>query len=150
VSASASVSASALVSVSAPALQTPVYLTAAALAQESVVVWAEGVEQAQVGEAAPRQHRVLRAEAHHLCQLRTTRYPARPSAPEISNSIQTMPLQCSELQTREETKERACLFDMEFYQPQCRARVRGLLLCFGRIKGFPVHSVRDPAWADRQ
>jgi hypothetical protein len=98
------------------------------------------VEQAQVGVAVPRQHRVLQAEAHHLCQLRTTRYLARPFAPEISNSSQTMPLQCSALQTREETKERVSLFDMEFSQPQCRDRVRGLLLWLGRIKGFNFRS----------
>jgi hypothetical protein len=54
-----------------------------------------------------------------------------------------MPLQCSELQTREETKERASLFDMEFSQPQCRDRVRGLLLWLGRIKGFNFRSTRS-------
>jgi hypothetical protein len=112
------VSVLALVSVSAPALQTPaVYLRVAASVQESEVAVTEGVEQAQSGMAATRPHRVLQAEGHHLCQLRTTQYPARPSVLEISNSSQIVPLQCSEPQTREETKERASLFDMEFSQP---------------------------------
>jgi hypothetical protein len=102
----------------APALRTPaVYLTAAASVQESEVAGVGAVEQAQLRVAVPRQHWVLRAEEHHLRQLRTTQYPAQLSVPEISNSSQIVPLRCSELQTREETKERASLFDMEFSQP---------------------------------
>ena len=61
-----------------------------------------------------------------------------------------MPLQCSELQTREETKERVSLFDMEFYQPQCGDRVRGLLLCLGRIKSFNFRIRPRMAWSKSQ
>jgi hypothetical protein len=67
------------------ALQTRgVYLSAAASVQELEGASAEGVEQAPMRlEAAARQRRAGRAEVHHWCQSPSTRYPARPFAPEI-------------------------------------------------------------------
>jgi hypothetical protein len=66
------------------ALQTRgVCLTAVASVQESEGASAEGVEQARMRLAAARQHRVGLAVVHHWCQSRSTRFPARPFAPEI-------------------------------------------------------------------
>jgi hypothetical protein len=71
-----------------------------------------------------------------LYQSRLVRYPSRPLALATSKSSQTMPHLCSGSPTREETKRKESLFDMEFSQPQRRNRVRGLTRGLGRIKNL--------------
>jgi hypothetical protein len=71
-----------------------------------------------------------------LHQSRIVRYPARPFALATSKSSQTKLRQCSGSQTREETKRKKSLFDMEFSQPQRRDRVRGLARGLGGIKSL--------------
>jgi hypothetical protein len=78
---------------------------------------AQTVEEAQLEVAAAPQRWALQAERHHSRQLRTTRYPVRLFVLEISDSTQSKPLRHLKLRTREETKGRAFLFDMEFSQP---------------------------------
>ena len=71
-----------------------------------------------------------------MYQSRLARYPARPLALATSKSSQTKLRLCSRSQTREETKRKECLFDMEFSQPQRRDRVRGLTRGLGGIKNL--------------
>src|SRR6478672_3572239 len=85
---------------------------------------------------------VPQAEADHWRQWRTARLPARLLALEIAKSTQKEPLQYSALSTREETRERESLFDMEFSQPKCRDRARRLPLYLGRIKSFHLGHYR--------
>jgi hypothetical protein len=99
-----------------------------------------GVAQAPMVAVPAQRHWVPQRVVHHLYRLRTVGYPARPFALVTSKSSRTELLQCSGSKTREETKRKGALFDMEFSQPQRRDRVRGLALGLGGIKNlnFPV------------